>query len=560
MKQSYKSRLLLKRLGLPLVLLLVRIGWFSRFVPLLNWCMRVTGVKRIYNTKPDGELFADLFEGELSPPATSRGSALFLMMHATTDMHVVRSLLLSRKLQSLGYRAELLVCRSAIEICPRDSVYRNRGTMPFFCYECYGGYDYISRTTGIATSYLRASERSPQGSLALRDIDQLDSVSSCRQYRFAGFALGKMAEKSVMYFLTRDDLIDDGLTRSTYQKYLKAGVNFVESFSEALDRSGPIRWLILGNGSLLFDRLAAEIARSRGIEFVTQEFYDGTTSWVYEKNGIAVDMTFPEKWREFKDQPFSDEARTKVTTFMEGKQAGAGLVVPMNDPKMRGRHGSITPGSRPVACIFTNFAWDTTVLGRNRLFSSTREWLRETIAFWKSSGIGGTLLIRAHPAEAKLRAPSTAYVRDMVSDLVDGRQVVLIDSTSPVNSYDLVDAMDFGIVYGSTIGLEIAYAGKPCIVAGAPHYLDQPFAITPKSTADYFDRIRALAANPRQFVPDRETLLRYLSFVYFDRVKQLTGIENDYLNARSVIQVQSGDDWLSTNSEVLAEFCAEIGA
>ena len=45
-----------------------------------------------------------------------------------------------------------------------------------------------------------------------------------------------------------------------------------------------------------------------------------------------------------------------------------------------------------------------------------------------------------------------------------------IDAKSPVDSYELMKAADIVVTYGSTVGVESAYLGKPTIVMGPSAY------------------------------------------------------------------------------------------
>jgi hypothetical protein len=46
----------------------------------------------------------------------------------------------------------------------------------------------------------------------------------------------------------------------------------------------------------------------------------------------------------------------------------------------------------------------------------------------------------------------------------------IVDATSPVDSYALLDAAETVLTFGSTVGVEAAYWGKPSILVGRAHY------------------------------------------------------------------------------------------
>jgi hypothetical protein len=49
-----------------------------------------------------------------------------------------------------------------------------------------------------------------------------------------------------------------------------------------------------------------------------------------------------------------------------------------------------------------------------------------------------------------------------------------------------MDDLDVGIVYNSTVGMEMAYRGIPVIVGGDSHYRDLGFTYDPDSQKEYF--------------------------------------------------------------------------
>jgi hypothetical protein len=361
-----------------------------------------------------------------------------------------------------------------------------------------------------------------------------------------------------MYYLTLGALERSRREVEIFHRFLEAGVTFALLFKRALAHSGRVRWLILGNGTLLFDAIAQQLALDKNVEFVTQEFFDGLGSWVYRKNGAAIDLAWPEAWAAFRSRELSPEDVHAVETLMAEKRAGLNLVVPMNEDATLGRFRERMAG-RPFVCLFANFAWDTTVLDRNSIFPSMEAWLTATLAFWKRARPEAALVVRAHPAEVRLRAPSARLVRDMVAPYLEGAQIILVDSSDAANSYEIIEAMQYGVVYGSSIGLEIAYAGKQCVIAGDPHYRGLDFVVSPQTVQDYFLALSDLnRAGPR--VPPREELMRYLYYLYFDRVKSLAGFENRYREARTTLTVTNGQEFRRANAAVMATFFKDISS
>jgi hypothetical protein len=61
----------------------------------------------------------------------------------------------------------------------------------------------------------------------------------------------------------------------------------------------------------------------------------------------------------------------------------------------------------------------------------------------------------------------------------------LVAADDPINTYDLIDTADFGLVYTTTVGMEMAMSGVPVVVAGKTHYRDRGFTHDPDTWHAY---------------------------------------------------------------------------
>jgi hypothetical protein len=75
----------------------------------------------------------------------------------------------------------------------------------------------------------------------------------------------------------------------------------------------------------------------------------------------------------------------------------------------------------------------------------------------------------------------------------------LIGPKEKVNTYDLIDVADLGLVYTTTVGMEMAMNGIPVIVAGQTHYRGRGFTLDPESWVTYFKLLGQVLANPAAY-------------------------------------------------------------
>lgn len=72
----------------------------------------------------------------------------------------------------------------------------------------------------------------------------------------------------------------------------------------------------------------------------------------------------------------------------------------------------------------------------------------------------------------------------------------IVGPRETTNTYDLMDLADLGLVYTTTVGMEIAMRGVPVIVAGKTHYRGRGFTLDPSSWKEYFQMLDEALRDP----------------------------------------------------------------
>jgi hypothetical protein len=123
-----------------------------------------------------------------------------------------------------------------------------------------------------------------------------------------------------------------------------------------------------------------------------------------------------------------------------------------------------------------------------------------TLITWVSDKRDSTLVIRVHPHLQQKHQSD----RDLWCSL-SGENVILIPPESPIDSYALIDWSDIVVTYGSTMGVEAAYWGKPSILLGKSLYSYFGCAYEPKSLDELFTLLNS--KNLKEL--EQETCLPY---------------------------------------------------
>ncbi|MFU8772027.1 MAG: hypothetical protein ACNA8H_06375, partial [Anaerolineales bacterium] len=94
------------------------------------------------------------------------------------------------------------------------------------------------------------------------------------------------------------------------------------------------------------------------------------------------------------------------------------------------------------------------------------------------------------------------------------QHIHVVEASAPVNTYDIVEAADLGLVYTTTVGLEMAMSGLPVIVVGNTHYRNKGFTLDPNSWDHYFGLLDQVIVAPDEFQLSKEQVESAWKYAY----------------------------------------------
>lgn len=169
--------------------------------------------------------------------------------------------------------------------------------------------------------------------------------------------------------------------------------------------------------------------------------------------------------------------------------------------------------------LFTNVAFDAAEYESRGAFRDMFEWIEEVVEFFVQRP-KLLLVIKVHPAESRFIEPTPTPWR--VATRLAQRfgelpaNVRIVPSDDPVSPFLIYSLIDAGLVHTSTVGLELALAGKPVLTSGSGVHYEKPgIAQGAKSREEFFAKLHSLIANPQASRPDRELVRRYAYTLYF---------------------------------------------
>ena len=173
----------------------------------------------------------------------------------------------------------------------------------------------------------------------------------------------------------------------------------------------------------------------------------------------------------------------------------------------------IAPGV-PFVLVCPNVVFDAGYGKITNVFASMKEWLHGTVEFLLQN-TEHLVVVRAHPGEGLWYAGKEP-VHQLLADrgLVPGPRLVVIPGPAKVNTYRLMERCRFGVVFSSSVGLEMAVLGKHVAVASNVVYARRGFTHDCDTPSEYYERLKALAT-PATLPPlDAERRERALLFYF----------------------------------------------
>jgi len=322
------------------------------------------------------------------------------------------------------------------------------------------------------------------------------------------------AFRDVQYSLLREDVDPDS---DLYQLRLERNEIHARRILTQMMKNRP-EVVIVPNGSMLEFGITYLVGKYLGIPVMTLEFGEQSERMWLAQNDDVMRQDTQDLWDARKDKPLSEEEWTRVKGFFAARQKGN-----IWETFVRLWQGTPSQGvddaredlgldSRPVVYLPTNVLGDSLTLGRHLFSSSMTEWLQRTIEFFIER-TDVQFVIKTHPGEQIGWGPAVYDIlREMFPELPD--HIHLLPADAKVNAYDLVEIADLGMVFTTTMGMEMAMSGLPVIVTGKTHYRGKGFTLDAKSWDGFFEILQKLLADPRAHRPTRTQVEAAWTYAY----------------------------------------------
>lgn len=274
---------------------------------------------------------------------------------------------------------------------------------------------------------------------------------------------------------------------------------------------------IIPNGSMFSTAHALKVCQVLGIPVNSFEKFSIRSSRLITHGSQAMDLRDLDLiWRQrqelgLNESGFREAAAAKAMSMVDQRRTGVSDVWvtkihdPMNTGKRPVRELIGIGENEPIVLVATNVPFDAGYDVLTTVFPSMSTWLRDTLIHLLEHGTK-RIILRSHPDE--MRWGPKEKVEDILEAAqIDTSRLVFIPGSHKINTYDLMQEADCGVVFSTTVGLEMAMMGKPVLLGAPVYYGGKGFTVDSESREDYLEKLTLFGTDCSTFALRNEQVV-----------------------------------------------------
>ena len=321
---------------------------------------------------------------------------------------------------------------------------------------------------------------------------------------WSGQPVGEWAKSSAFnqFRLSRIALEDPEVVQVLRDCLVGTAVSW-DALSAAFDEFQP-EVVITFNGRFFSHRAAVELAHQRGARLITHERGFRKSTALLRAGGMIHELDlFDRIWSDWHDVPLQlTEARATADMF-HNRRFGKDLNWKSFSPppeEAEALRARLRLDGRPVVACFTSSddEWLTFPERREGAFPDSLDWIPATVeAARRSPEL--QWVIRLHPnlVNYGVNAQAMEQASRLAESLPENCRLVM--PTDEVSSYTLADIAACGVVYGTTLGVEMASRGKPVVAVSRGWYGLTEMVRPVRTPEEYLPAVREAVGTPLSF-------------------------------------------------------------
>ncbi|MBI4523170.1 MAG: hypothetical protein HY695_05075 [Deltaproteobacteria bacterium] len=400
--------------------------------------------------------------------------------HLETELEIIQCHL------DQGDDVSLLMCNGELLTCDINPQHTFRN-----CMYCIGkraaSMPLLSQKINARSFYdLSAADRAASAAVKT----SFASIDELKAYRIDNFEIGYAVLSSLISW-TRDPSPDLKANASRVRDLLVSAFAVYRSLQNYLEKHRVDRMYVF-NGRHAPLRAAVRACQSRGVEFFTHDKGHDIQHYGLFENTTPHDRSYieyqiREHWARAVDDPRREQVAAEFFLDREG-----GVTRSWRSFITQQRAGLLpagwNPGEKNVV-IFSSSEDEFAALDdswKSPLYNSQVEGIEAILRSLSTNGKGIRLYLRLHP---NLSGISNAYMARVFQ--LKAEFVTLISPDDAVSTYALLKSADTVLSFGSTVGIEAVFWGKPSILAGQSFYRNLGGTYNPQSHEELIELLKA---------------------------------------------------------------------
>ena len=295
------------------------------------------------------------------------------------------------------------------------------------------------------------------------------STEAIQEYVVDGFDIGYAALSSTV-FSCRDAYLESAKDRELLGRMIVAAWRSFASTREFLARHPDFDRVYIFNGRFASCRGPLRACQQANVEVHLHERGSNNSKYMIFENRLPHDLkAMEQRIRQYWEDADSETREQQAASFFDGRRARVEEFWHSHTKaQQRGRMPASWDAGRRNVAVYTSSDDEYVAIGKEWVSPGFESQSQAIVNLYNNLQAGGSdvhLYIRMHP---HLNGVDNRDTRKLLA--LSGPGVEVIPPKSAVCSYSLMDNCEKVITFGSTIGVEATWWGKPSILAGMNFY------------------------------------------------------------------------------------------
>lgn len=491
-------------------------------------------------------------------PSDVRPKRILIPLIETQHYQIYQMFILAKALQLRGMEVKILLCGSRLDGCETKSVRTANIKDP--CLRCRFHYRHLVPLFDVPIVLL-SDLITHEEVQSLREIAATVTADYPAHYEYKGIDIIPMTDGSVTRYYYGAVPSNPEQLETVRREHLTSSMMGIDASERIEKQFSPD--IILNN--MFVYSVTEPYARYFGNKVGKELFAIAITPADY--HSIIINMMDPYKsterflrYLEFRGNGIlTDPERDALGRLLDLRYNGDITMFKENGYFNKGQNVndllSIDKKKKNIF-LFSNVYWDLGMSESGRIFSDIILWVLQTIEILKDQD-DIHLYIKPHPAERFDSASSLKGIEDCIREALRQlpKNVTIISPELKITTYDLFPYIDLGIVYNSTLGLEMLLKNIPVVLTGDAPYGRLGLAHEPRTLEEYE---KMLVGDIEPIIPDKNKVELFAYFYFIKHYIPWNLTERAYDDRFKGYAFESLDDILPGKNKYLDHICSCI--